>query len=237
MIRSMNGNLTAVLSSSIVATLNPSLLAAVTVMMLLPQRKRLMLGYLVGAYTTSIVAGLVIIFALHHSGAVTTSKRLISPGEDVAIGALALVIMVVLVSGADAPLRRWRERRHRAHARHGADEPSWQQRMLSRGSIGLAFLVGALVSFPGISYLNALDHIVRLNPSTLIILVLVLGFCFMQQILLEVPLVAAVVAPDQTEQTVIRAKSWFGRHGRAIAQAALACVGILLVVHGLMAFQ
>ena len=112
--------------------------------------------------------------------------------------------MVVLVSGADAPLRRWRERRHRAHARHGADEPSWQQRMLSRGSIGLAFLVGALVSFPGISYLNALDHIVRLNPSTLIILVLVLGFCFMQQILLEVPLVAAVVAPDQTEQTVIR---------------------------------
>ena len=43
-IRSMNGNLTAVRSSSIVATLNPSLLAAVTVMMLLPQRKRLMVG-------------------------------------------------------------------------------------------------------------------------------------------------------------------------------------------------
>jgi hypothetical protein len=35
------------------AALNPTLLAPTTVMLLLPNPKRLLLGYLLGAYTTS----------------------------------------------------------------------------------------------------------------------------------------------------------------------------------------
>jgi hypothetical protein len=48
---------------SLVAIFNPTLLAAVTIMMLIPNPKRLMLGYLLGAYTTSITCGCVIVFA------------------------------------------------------------------------------------------------------------------------------------------------------------------------------
>ena len=44
---------------------NPTLLAAVTVMMLLPNPKKLMLGYLLGAYLTSITLGMLIVFSLH----------------------------------------------------------------------------------------------------------------------------------------------------------------------------
>jgi hypothetical protein len=233
----MNTNLAIVVSSSVLATLNPSLLAAVTIMLLLPERKRLMLGYLIGAYTTSIVAGLAVVFALHHSGAVATSKRTVSPGQEVAIGAVALAIVLVLITGADAPIRRWRERRRMARASRNPDKSPWQERMLGSGSAAIAFVVGALVSFPGITYLNALDHIVRLNPPRLVIVGLILGFCFMQQILLEVPLVATVVAPDQTQQAVLGVKAWFGRHGRTIAQAALACIGVLLMVRGVTTFH
>ena len=43
---------------ALVSMFNPSLLAAVTVMLLLPNPKRLMVGYLLGAYTTSITLGL-----------------------------------------------------------------------------------------------------------------------------------------------------------------------------------
>ncbi len=233
----MNSNLAVVLSSAVVATFNPSLLAAVTVMLLLPGRKRLMLGYLAGAYTTSIIAGLVIVFALHHSGAVTTSKHTISPGEDIAVGGLALVFAFVLIAGVDARLRRWRERRKGTSAAHGSTAPSWQERLMGKGSAGVTFLVGALVSFPGVSYLNALDHIVRLNPPTAVIVALVLCFCLMQQILLELPLVASVFAPDQTQQVVVQTKAWLGRHGRPIGQTALAGIGILLVVRGLGAIH
>jgi Sap, sulfolipid-1-addressing protein len=233
----MNSNLTVVLSSAVVATFNPSLLAAVTIMLLLPQRKRLMLGYLVGAYTTSIIAGLVIVFALHQSGAVTTSKRTISPGEDIAIGGLVLAIALVLITGADAPLRRWHERHKTASARHRSPKPSWQERMLGKGSAWITFIVGAALSFPGVSYLRALDHIVKLNPPTVAILLLVLFFCVMQQILLELPLLAYLVAPGWTQDHVVRFKAWLGRHGRRIGEIALATVGIFLATRGLMAIS
>jgi hypothetical protein len=233
----MNSDLTLVLFSAVVATFNPSLLAAVTVMLLLPERKRLMLGYLVGAYTTSIIAGLLIVFALHRSGAVRTSKRTISPGEDIVIGGLALAVTIVLITRGDKRLRRWRERRKTDSARHGSPKSSWQERMLGRGSARLTFLVGALVSFPGVSYLNALDHIVRLNPPTALIVALVLYFCLMQQILLELPLLASVFAPEQTQHVLVQAKAWLGRHGRSIGQTALAGIGILLVVRGLVAIH
>ena len=43
---------------SLTASLNPTLVAATTVMLLLPSPKKLMLGYLLGAYMTSITLGL-----------------------------------------------------------------------------------------------------------------------------------------------------------------------------------
>ncbi len=45
---------------SLTASLNPTLVAATTVMLLLPSPKKLMLGYLLGAYMTSITIA-------HHS--------------------------------------------------------------------------------------------------------------------------------------------------------------------------
>jgi hypothetical protein len=233
----MNANLTIVLISAVVATFNPSLLAAVTIMLLLPQRKRLMLGYLLGAYTTSIIAGLAIVFALHRSGVVTTSKRTISPGEDLAIGGLALAAAVVLITGADLALRNRHELGRPTDAGDGPPQPPWHERMLDKGSARITFVVGALVSLPGVSYVNALDRVVMLNPPRLAVLALVLYFCLMQQILLEVPLLATVFAPDQTQRAVVQTKAWVGRHGRALAQTALSGIGILLVVRGAMALH
>src|SRR2546423_5356459 len=53
-----------VLLFSLTAALYPTLLAATTVMLVLPNPKRLLLGYLLGALMTSVTLGLVIVFAL-----------------------------------------------------------------------------------------------------------------------------------------------------------------------------
>ena len=230
----MNRDLTIVFLSSLVATFNPSLLAAVTVMLLLPHPKRLMLGYLLGAYTASVGAGLAIVFSLHGSTAVRTSKHTLSPAEDIGAGAIALAIAFVLATERDAPLRRWRQRRKEAKTRDRPAREPWQQRMLGRGSWAVTFAVGAVLSFPGVSYLNALDHIVKLNPSTVPILLLVVYFCAMQQILLELPLIAYAFAPAWTENAVARFRGWLARRGRRIAVIGLAAVGAFLVGRGLI---
>jgi Sap, sulfolipid-1-addressing protein len=109
-------------------------------------------------------------------------------------------------------------------------------RMLSKGSAKVTFLVGIVLSFPGVSYLNALDHIDRLNPGPVPAILLVVFFCVMQQLLVEAPLVAYAVAPDWTPGAVSRSRAWLHRRGRSIAVYGLAAVGILLIVRGIIEF-
>ncbi len=69
----MSPDVKIVLFSALVATLNPTVLAATAARLLLPHPKRLMLGYLLGAYTTSIASGLVIVFSLDGSSAANST--------------------------------------------------------------------------------------------------------------------------------------------------------------------
>ena len=225
----MNRDIVMVLVSALVATVNPSLLAATTVMMLLPQRKRLMTGYLLGAYTTSVVAGLVIVFSLHGSSVVKTSTHLLSPSGEIAIGVIALTVALVMATGHDSRVRAWRERRKKAHA---SNDGALVDAHVGQGSAVVTFAVGAAMSFPGVSYVNALDHIAALNPPTISILLLVAYFCVMQQILLEGALLASTFAPARTEDVIVRVKAWFARHGRQVAMVGLFAVGALLAVRG-----
>jgi hypothetical protein len=191
---------------SLLAMFNPSLLAAVTVMLLLPDPKRLMVGYLLGAYITSITLGLVIVFALPGSGTESTSKHSIGPAEDIVLGLLLWTIAVVLRTGRDRPIqeRRREKKGAKLKAREQAGKPteSLQLRMLGKGDPKLTFVVGVLLSFPGVSYLDALDHIHKLNPGTVPTVLLVIFFCLVQLLLLELPLLGYVFAPDRTQETV-----------------------------------
>jgi hypothetical protein len=48
-------------------------------MLLLPKPERLMLGFWLGAMITSVTLGLVIVLALHGSGAVKTTRHTVRP--------------------------------------------------------------------------------------------------------------------------------------------------------------
>jgi hypothetical protein len=230
----MSGHLADVFLLALVATANPTLLAATTAMLLLPHSKRLMLGYLLGAYATSIVSGLLIVFALHGSAAESTARHTIGPIEDIVIGTLLLAIAFVLATGRDAPLRQRRERRKAAKRDAGHAKAPWSERMLAKGSPRLTFVAGALLSFPGLAYLAALDQIVKLDAGPAASVLLVLFFCVMQQILLELSLFASIFAPDQTRAAVARFRGWLARSGRRAAVIGSTVLGLLILGRGLV---
>jgi hypothetical protein len=120
----MSSDLGVVFGLALLAMLNPSLVAATTVMLLLPRPRSLMLAYLLGAYMTAITVGLVIVFALEGSSFASTAKRTVSPSENIAVGAVLLLVAIVLQTGRDAPVRERRQRRKEAKAHAGeAREP------------------------------------------------------------------------------------------------------------------
>ncbi|MBV9680580.1 MAG: GAP family protein [Solirubrobacterales bacterium] len=217
---------------------NPSLLAAVTVMLLMPKPKRLMAGYLLGAYLTSITLGLLIVFSLHGSSTESSSKHTVSPAEDIVIGLLAVLLAYILRTGRDQPLqaRRRQKREARLTARQQSGKPteSLPLRLLGKGDPRLTFVVGAILSFPGVSYLDALDHIHKLSPGTVVTVLLVLYFCVMQQILIEVPLLGYIFAPASTQQTVTRFRGLMARKGRGAAILGATVIGVWLITRGVI---
>jgi Ca2+/Na+ antiporter len=227
------GDLGSIFGLSLLAMFNPTLLAAVTVMMLLPGTKKLMFGYLLGAYLTSITLGLVIVFSLHGSGGVETARNTLSPLEDVAVGAILILVAYVLMTGGSERLRQRRERK-KAAKDSGESKESWPERMLGRGSARVTFAVGAVLSFPGVSYLAALDRMAKLDAATVPTVLLVVGFCLMQQMLLELPLVGYTVAPEWTQDAVTRFRAWLGRNGRRAGAYVALVLGALLVLRGLI---
>jgi hypothetical protein len=234
----VSSDLVAVVLLSLVAMFNPSLLAAVTVMLLLPNPKRLMFGYLLGAYLTSITLGLIIVFSLHGSSAVSTSKHTLSPVEDIVVGLLAVAIAWALRTGRDRPLQERRHRKQEAklRAKREAGKPteSLPLRLLGKGDPRITFVVGAVLSFPGVSYLAGLDHIDKLNPGTVPTVLLVVAFCLIQQLLLELPLLGYVFAPDRTQIEVTRFKSWIARKGRRAVVIGAGVIGVILIARGII---
>jgi hypothetical protein len=211
---------------SLTSMLNPTLLAATTLMLLLDRPRQLMLGYLLGALTTSVTLGLVIVFTLSGSGAAKTTQHSLSPAADLALGAIALVAASILRSGR-APPRRRRE------SRSDKKPPRWQ-RELSKGSARTTFLVGVLFTLPGASYLAGLHKLSTLHYTTAVTVLVVIGFNLIMLLLLEVPLVSFVVAPDWTPDAIRRARAWVSVRWRRVATYGFAAIGILLVIKGVV---
>jgi hypothetical protein len=221
-----------VLLFSLTAMANPTLVAVTTVMLLLPNPRRLMVGYLVGALVMSISVGLAIVFAFQNAGAVQTAKKTVNPIVDIVLGVLLLLIAALLASGRPGEVR---QRRRARKAETGEKKtPRWQRILIERGSVRIAIVVGALLTLPGASYLAALHGIVKLDASTTVTVLVVLLVNVIMLAPLEVPLIAFTVAPEATPGAIARVRGWFARNGLRAAIYGATILGVLLIIRGVI---
>ncbi len=224
---------------ALVSAANPTLLAAVTLMLFLPSPKRLLLGYLAGALLVSLTIGFLIVFVVHDSGATSTGRNTVSPSIDIAVGLIALLVAYVLGAGHDQRLKERRSQRKQAKAGGGELEekgPSRVEQLLGRGSARITFALGVVLTLPGISYLAALHDLQTLGYGTVAEILVIIGFNVLLLIFLIVPLVGYLVAPERTVVEVQRFRAWLTRSGRRMAIYGAGLVGVLLVVRGLIGY-
>jgi Sap, sulfolipid-1-addressing protein len=222
-----------ILLLSLVAVVDPVIAGAAAVMLLLPEPKRLMLGFVLGALLTSITLGFVIVFALEGTNSTTsTTKRTVDPVVDTAAGVGFLLIATLVATGVWSRIAE--RRRERKGPRKGKG-PSRLQRELSKGSPRLTFCAGAVYeAMPSVVYLAVMHDIVKLNASTLVSVFLVVLICVAQLALVLVPLISFAVAPTWTPKALEEAKTWFSRNDRKIAVVALTIVGAWLLGRGVV---
>lgn len=228
------GDLVSIFLLSLLAMFNPTLLAAVTVMLLLPNPKRLMFGYLMGAYTTSITLGMLIVFTLHDTESVDTTQRTLSPLADIVLGLLLLLVAYALGGSRTESLRERRRRRKAEKEAEGDRKESLPERLLGRGSARVTFAVGVMLSFPGVSYLTALNRTAELDYAAVPTALIVLAVALIQQFFLEAPLLGYAIAPERTERAVAGLREWLERNGARAATTVAAVLGGLLVLRGVI---
>ena len=206
------------------AAFNPTELAAITVMLLLRNPGRLMLGYWLGAMTTGIASGLVIVFAFQENATDHTTRHAVSPIVQLVFAGLLLVAAVALAKSKDEH----HEKKDKVDKKDNRP-PRWQ-RTLEKGNAWQTFVVGMLLSFPGASYLAALDRLIHLHYSAFVVVLIVIGFNLIQNLLLEIPMLAFRIWPTETPAAIDRAKAWVGGHGRTYGAWGLAILGVALAI-------
>jgi hypothetical protein len=215
------------------AALNPALLAATTLMLVMPSPKKLLLYYLFGAAVCSVTIGCVIVFAVGgETGGTSTAEHTINPIWDAVLGALILVIAFIVGTGRDT---RWRARAARKKAEKANQPPPRWQRALRGGSGATTFAVGALLTLPGASYLAALALISKQDLSVPSTVLTIVAFNVVMLLLLEIPLIGYTLSPDKTAATVQRFKAWLARNGGRIALIGAIVVGVVLFARGVIA--
>jgi hypothetical protein len=217
---------------ALLAALNPTLLAATTVMLLLEHPVRLMFGYWLGAMLMSVTLGCVIIFAIEGTAVVNTTQNTLSPVANFVLAAVVFVLAGVVATEPRTRRERGRRRR-KTKPKEDKGPPKWQQQ-LSKGSARTTFVIGAVLSLPGATYIIALGDLNRLHyPAAVTVLIIIL-FNLIQLLLLEVPMVAFKVAPTQTPIAIERAKEVARLHWRSYAAWALVILGVLLTIRGVI---
>jgi uncharacterized membrane protein YhaH (DUF805 family) len=215
---------------ALTAALNPTLLAAVTLMLTLERPKRLLLGYWLGAMLSIITWGLVLVFAVSGSSTASTTKHTVSPIIEITLGALVLVIVFVVATGRDRRRQAWSERRREKAA--GKPPPRWR-RTMSKGSLRDTFVIGILLSFPGASFIAGMDQLSKQKIGTTATVLAVVAFALIELIILEVPLIGYTVKPEWTEAAVGRFSDWLKRRGGRVALIGGAVIGALLIIQGI----
>ena len=149
-----------------------------------------------------------------------------SPVVQLVFAALLIVAAIALAKGEGKRLeKKEKEKKNKEDKK----PPRWQ-RTLEKGNAWQTFVVGMLLSFPGASYLAALDRLIHLHYSAFAVVLIVIGFNLIQNLLLEIPMLAFRIWPTETPAAIDRAKAWVSGHGRTYGVWGLAILGVALAI-------
>ncbi|WP_167107637.1 GAP family protein [Mycobacterium sp. DL592] len=187
-----------------------------TVLMLNRPRPVLQLtAFLFGGFLMGLTVGAVVVFAL--GAHITARSDVTLPMVQIAIGALALLASLALA------VTRGRER----------PPPDWLRRALTRPSLVWAGVAGLGIALPSVDYLAALAVIAAADVTSTTRVAALVMFNVVAFALVELPLLAYLVAPQRTYAATTAVHRWIRARSRREVAALLAVIGAVLLIAGL----
>jgi hypothetical protein len=192
---------------AVAVSLEPFRIGMSVLMLSRPRPQLQLAAFLCGGFLMGLAVGSVVLFA-----------HFTLPRVQIVIGALALMAAVILAvtKGRDRTL------------------PEWVSRLLDGQSLWVAGLVGLGIALPSVDYLAALAVIAAAGLEPAVRLAALLTFNVVAFALVELPLVAYLLAPVHTRTTMANLDNWIRARRRHEVAALLAVVGVVLLTAGLI---
>jgi hypothetical protein len=205
-----------VLVMAIAVSLEPFRIGMTVLMLNRPRPILQLLAFLTGGFVMAATVGLGVLFLFRP--ALLGSAHFTLPNVQIVIGALALLMAALLAMGImPAP-----------------KVPTPARRLASGPSLWVAGVAGLGIALPSVDYLAVLAVIIASGAAVSTQLGALLMFIVVGFALVELPLVAYLVAPDRTRARMAALNDWIRSRRRREVAGLLAGVGCVLLVAGLV---
>ena len=206
---------------AVLAAISPTALLVIAVYLGSARPRRTGAYYLAGAVLMSVITGVIVLVALRAGNLSRPSEHAPRYGLRLGLGILALAAGAFIVTRKPKP--------------PDPDKPGKGivSRMIANPSPGTAFAAGLLVFTPSITFIAAVQAIATARAS-LELSVLALAIVVVLNVLLVwLPILAHLAAPDWTSRTLTAFNGWLRAHGQTVLAIVLVIAGAVLTVNGL----
>jgi hypothetical protein len=203
-----------ILLMAIAVSMEPFRIGMTVLMLNRPRPALQLLAFLAGGFAMGAAVGLVVIFVFRPG--LLWSAHFTLPKVQIVIGVVAVLMAALLASGV-MPM---------------PSVPARARGLASGPSLWVAGVVGLGIALPSIDYLAVLAVIVAsgVAPSTQVGALLV--FNVVAFAVVELPLLAYLLAPDRTRASMAALNDWIRPRRRRGVAAVLALIGCVLLAVG-----
>lgn len=201
---------------AVAVSLEPFRIGMSVLMLNRPRPHLQLVAFLCGGFVMGLSVGALVLFALESR--IPQSAHFTLPRVQIVIGGLALVAATIVA------VTRGRDR----------TSPPWLTRLLGGQSLWVAGAAGLGIALPSVDYLAVLAVIAAAGADPATRLAALLVFNVVAFALVEIPLLAYLVAPERTLAAMTGLHRWIRARQRREVAGLLAVVGVVLVTAGLL---
>ena len=201
---------------AVAISLEPFRIGMSALMLNRPQPHLQLAAFLCGGFLMGLSVGAVVLFGLESR--ISASSHFTLPKVQIVIGVLALVAAVTVAATTGRP----------------RTPPAWLTRLLGGQSLWGAGAAGLAIALPSVDYLAVLAVIAAAGAAPVTQLSALLVFHLVAFALVEIPLIAYLIAPERTRAAMTQLNQWVRTRRRREVAALLGVVGAALLTAGLL---
>ena len=205
---------------ALLAALSPTALLIAAVYLGSARPRLTGLFYLAGAVIMTVIMAIVVLLVLRAVGLNHPHERAPRYGLRLGLGVIGFIAgLVVAVRKPKPP---------------DPNKPAagFMSKLVANPGPASAFVVGVLVFTPGVTFVAAMQVIATAQASIEAIVTAALLVVIINVMLVWLPIVLYLVAPDATSRRLTAFNAWLRSHGPLLLAVGLLAAGAILIVNG-----